>query len=164
VSTPGPADPADPPDPADPAGNLVPLLKHTLAGLTAVMTAALAPLGIDGRELAVLRTFAGAVPRSQQEAATDLQVDRTTMVALVDALEAKELVERRPHPDDRRKNVVELTPAGRTTLRQAEAAARRAESGFLAPLDASTIAQLRVALKILSTSDVESSGVAPTEG
>jgi DNA-binding MarR family transcriptional regulator len=154
----------DPADPPDPAGNLVPLLKHTLAGLTAVMTTALAPHGIDGRELAVLRTFGGAVPRSQQEAATDLQVDRTTMVALVDALEAKELVERRPHPDDRRKNVVELTPAGRTTLRQAEAAARRAENGFLSPLDAATIAQLRAALKVLSTSDVESSGAAPTEG
>jgi DNA-binding MarR family transcriptional regulator len=144
---------SDPPDPPDPAGNLVPLLKHTLAGLTAVMTDALAPHGIDGRELAVLRTFAGALPRSQQEAAAELQVDRTTMVALVDALEAKDLVERRPHPDDRRKNVVELTPTGRTTLRRAETAARRAENRFLSPLDAATVAHLRAALETLSAND-----------
>jgi DNA-binding MarR family transcriptional regulator len=158
-------------DPADPADHLVPLLKHALGGLTAVITTALAPHGIDGRELAVLQTFAGDTPLSQQQAATDLQVDRTTMVALVDALEAKDLVERRPHPDDRRKNVVELTPAGRTTLRRADAAARKAEHRFLSPLSDRAVDQLRASLKALATppdenlaGDVEKSSPASTSG
>jgi DNA-binding MarR family transcriptional regulator len=134
----------------DPADHLVPLLKHTLGGLSAAIDAALAPHGVDGRELAVLRTFAGSVPRSQQEAARDLHVDRTTMVALVDALEAKDLVERRRDAHDRRRNVVELTAGGRRTLRSAETAARRAEQRFLAPLDDEAVAQLRSSLRALA--------------
>ena len=47
----------------------------------------------------------------------DGSLDRTTMVALIDELEQAGLVRRRTHPDDRRKNAVELTPAGRDTLR-----------------------------------------------
>jgi DNA-binding MarR family transcriptional regulator len=136
--------------------HLVPLLKHTLAGLEAEIAAALAPHGIDGRELAVLRTFAGDAPRSQQEGAAALHVDRTTMVALVDALEAKDLVARRPHPDDRRKNVVEPTTAGRTTLRQADAAARAAERRFLSPLTTPQITHLRDALRTLAARSLES--------
>jgi len=133
------------------ADHLVPLLKHTLAGLSSAIDTALAPHGIDGRELAVLRTFAGSSPRSQQDAARDLQVDRTTMVALVDALEAKDLVERQRDPHDRRRNVVELTATGRRTLHAAETAARRAEARFLAPLDDAAVAQLRTTLQALTT-------------
>lgn len=42
-----------------------------------------------------------------------LGVDRTTMVALVDTLQSKGLVERGRQPDDRRKNVLGLTKEGR---------------------------------------------------
>jgi DNA-binding MarR family transcriptional regulator len=147
--------------------HLVPLLKHTLAGLAAAITAALAPHGIDGRELAVLRTFAGGRPRSQQEGAADLHIDRTTMVGLVDALEAKDLVVRQPHPDDRRKNVVEPTDAGRATLRRADAAARAAEHRFLSPLDDAQVDQLREALRTLAARSLAGTAeddAAPTEG
>jgi hypothetical protein len=52
------------------------------------------------------------------------------MVALVDALEAKGLVQRRPHPDDRRKNLVELTGTGHDTRRRASQASEDAERRF----------------------------------
>src|ERR1044071_5902178 len=80
--------------------------------------AALAPFGITGRQLAVLLAIDSQAPLSQQEAAGRLGVDRTTMVALIDELEAKELVQRKQDPADRRKNVVALTAAGRATLRE----------------------------------------------
>src|SRR5215469_9495526 len=86
---------------------------------------AMAPFGIDGRELAVLTVLAAGVPLSQQEAADQLRVDRTTMVSLVDALEAKGLVERRRSTDDRRKNIVQLTETGRHRLRGAARGPRR---------------------------------------
>jgi DNA-binding MarR family transcriptional regulator len=41
--------------------------------------------------------------------AGERRVDRATMVVLIDELENKGLVQRRPHPEDRRKNVVALT-------------------------------------------------------
>jgi DNA-binding MarR family transcriptional regulator len=125
------------------------LFKHAQLRLTELTAAALAPYGIDGRELAVLLVLAGCEPASQQQAARRLGVDRTTMVALLDALEDKGLVARRPHADDRRRNVVELTQVGRDTLRQATRAGDDAERRFLAPLDAATAGQLREALYAL---------------
>jgi DNA-binding MarR family transcriptional regulator len=112
---------------------------------------ALAPHGIDGRELAVLNALADQDPLSQQETARRLGIDRTTMVALVDALENKGLVERRPHPEDRRKNVVELTGTGHDTRRRATRASQDAERRFLAALDEDDAKRLKEALRALIT-------------
>jgi DNA-binding MarR family transcriptional regulator len=125
------------------------LLKHAQLRLGELTMAALAPYGINGRELAVLLSLAGGEPASQQEAAHRLGVDRTTMVALLDALEAKGLVARHPHAGDRRRNVVELTPAGKQTLRAATEASDAAERVFLAPLTEPAAHQLRAALQAL---------------
>ncbi|MEU1597110.1 MarR family transcriptional regulator [Streptomyces sp. NPDC005708] len=110
------------------------LLKHAYLRLTEESSRALAPHGIDGRELAVLAVLDAHDELSQLEAAGKLGIDRTTMVALVDALEDKELVERRRSPQDRRKNIVQLTPAGRERLHNAELAREEMERRFLAPL------------------------------
>ncbi|TDE02595.1 MarR family winged helix-turn-helix transcriptional regulator [Jiangella asiatica] len=110
------------------------LLKHAYLAYTALIEQVLAPYGIEGREFAVLLVFDDAVPLSQQEAARRLTIDRTTMVAFVDALESKRLVERRPDPADRRRNIVSLTDDGRRLLAEATTAADEAERRFLAPL------------------------------
>src|SRR5262245_51396321 len=94
----------------------------------------MAPFGITGRQCAVPIAIDSQAPLSQQEVAHRLGVDRTTMVLLIDELENKELVQRRRDPDDRRKNVVALTGAGRTTLREASRASAEAERVFLGPL------------------------------
>ena len=69
------------------------------------------------------------------------------MVALIDELEGKQLVQRRQDPADRRKNVVALTPAGRGTLRKAAKASDEAERRFLAPLTGDQAAEVREALR-----------------
>ena len=125
------------------------LLKHAQLRLGELTTEALAPYGLDGRELAVLTVLGTGEPASQQEAASRLGIDRTTMVSFVDTLEGKGMVARRPHADDRRKNVVELTPAGRDTLGQATKAAEAAEREFLSPLANPAARQLREALRTL---------------
>jgi DNA-binding MarR family transcriptional regulator len=107
------------------------------------------PHGITGRECAVLLAIDDQEPQSQQEVARRLGLDRTTMVALIDDLEAKTLVNRSPAPDDRRKNVVALTGHGRETLTAALAATAEAENNFLAPLspaDAETFRRLLAAV------------------
>lgn len=127
------------------------LLKHARLKLGELTAAALAPYGLDGRELAVLLVLAGREPASQQQAARRLGIDRTTMVALLDALERKGLVTRHPHAGDRRKNVVALTAAGRDTLRDATQAGDDAERRFLAPLPGLAAQQLKDALRTLLT-------------
>ena len=125
------------------------LLKHAQLRLFELTTAALEPFGLDGRQLAVLVVLGSGEPASQQDAAQQLGIDRTTMVAFVDALERKGLVWRRPHAQDRRKNVVELTETGRDTLDRARKASDAAEQQFLAPLSAPLARQLRQALTTL---------------
>ena len=138
------ASPAGPPP--ELAGRLGYLLKHAQLGLTELTAAALEPFGLTGRELAVLTVLASGEPASQQQAAQRLGVDRTTMVALVDVLEDKGLVQRQPHAEDRRRNVVELTAQGRDRLQQAGEAAQEAELRFLAPLSRKDAQRLKAAL------------------
>src|SRR6516162_11544888 len=52
-------------------------------------------------------------PQSMSELATELQVQLSTMTGVIDQLEAKKLVRRTAHPDDRRSFRVELTPKGK---------------------------------------------------
>ena len=74
------------------------------------------------------------------------------MVALLDTFEGKGLVVRRPHAEDRRRNVVDLTPAGQKTLKRALRASDRAEEQLLAELDDSEAAQLRSLLGRVASS------------
>jgi DNA-binding MarR family transcriptional regulator len=94
--------------------------------------------------------LAAEYPLSQLEAAGRLGVDRTTMVTLVDDLERKGLVQRHRSPQDRRKNIVELTTVGLDRLRQAEQARAETERRFLAPLGEAEASRLFRSLQILS--------------
>ncbi|MBY8877227.1 MarR family winged helix-turn-helix transcriptional regulator [Actinacidiphila acidipaludis] len=144
-----------PPPPMEPHDALGYLVKHAHLRLTALTDAALAPLGIDSKDFGVLRVLVGRAPMSQQEAAAKLGVDRTTMVALIDAFEARGAVTRRPDPNDRRRNAIELTERGLALYRKADAAYVAAEGRFLAPLDPAVATQLRQALRTV---------LAPPEG
>lgn len=126
--------------------SLVRLLKHAQLRLSGMTNTALEPYGISGRELGVLTELADDEPASQQDAARRLGIDRTSMVAFIDALEAKGLVERRPHALDRRRNVVALTATGRRTLREAVSVSERVERDFLKPLTGLDGRQLKEAL------------------
>jgi DNA-binding MarR family transcriptional regulator len=95
----------------------------------------------------VLIAIDDRVPQSQQEIARRLDVDRTSMVALVDELERKGLAERQPVKGDRRKNVVTLTAAGKDTVRKATKASNAAEREFLAKLSEAEAATFRQLLQ-----------------
>jgi DNA-binding MarR family transcriptional regulator len=125
------------------------LLKHVQQRFFELGAAGLGPIGINGREAAVLRAIADRYPVSQGEIARAMNVDRTTMVALIDDLQGKGLVRRRQDPDDRRKNAVELTDTGRDTVRRAALAVEAAERDFLAPLSAAEAAQFKKILHAL---------------
>ena len=136
------------------------LLKHAQLRFFELGAVALAPLGISGREAAVLRAIDAGRPVSQGELARAMNVDRTTMVALIDDLQLKGLVQRRQDPDDRRKNVVELTDAGCGTVREAAGAVGQAERDFLAPLSAAEAAQFKKILRLLLLEDTDRSDAA----
>jgi DNA-binding MarR family transcriptional regulator len=132
------------------ADHLVYLLKHAWLELSEATGAALRPLGLDGRELAVLIVLDDGTGLSQHEAAQRLGIDRTTMVAMLDALADKGLVARRQDAQDRRRNLVELTAAGRRTLRRGVGLSNDAERRFVEHLGAAEAARLKKALRTFS--------------
>lgn len=129
------------------------LLKHAQQLVHERTARALEPVGISGRELAVLTLLTAGTPLSQQEAARLLSIDRTTMVAMVDELEGKELVARHPDPIDRRRNIVAVTDAGQAALRDATERLDKVERDFLARLDERDGHRLRKMLSLLVFGD-----------
>jgi DNA-binding MarR family transcriptional regulator len=125
------------------------LFKHAQIRMHELNTEALAPFGIDPRELGILLVIASHEPGSQLQAAQRLGIDRTSMVARLDELEQKGLVSRHPHPADRRRNVVELTDAGRDTVQRADQASERAEAELLASLTPQQGDRFRKALQTI---------------
>ena len=102
-------------------------IGFTLSTLGFAVSAAfrekLAPLGLEPRDFALLRAIGGAEGASQQAVGAQLGIPPSRMVAFVDALEARGLVERRPQPADRRARALHLTAAGRALQRRAFAVA-----------------------------------------
>lgn len=119
------------------------LFKHAERLMSELHVEALAPFDIHSRDLGVLLAIDSTEPASQQQIAQRMGVDRTTMVAIIDALEAKGIIARHPDPEDRRRNVVELTPTGLDILRNAITASDAAEAELLAPLSDEESQQLR---------------------
>lgn len=134
---------------ADPHEVLGYLLKHATLKLTALTDTALEPLGIDSKDFGALRVLAHREVASQLQVAQTLGIDRTTMVALLDVLERKGIITRRPDPADRRRNVVELTEQGLQTYDAAQVAHEKAESAFLTGISPSATGQLRRTLRTL---------------
>ncbi|MEU6389692.1 MarR family winged helix-turn-helix transcriptional regulator [Streptomyces sp. NPDC046939] len=136
------------------------LMKHAFLRLTDLLGEALAPYDVHPKELGLLSVIAAdGAERSQNELASAIGMDRTTMVAVIDALESKGLVERHRSARDRRRNVVTLTEAGATCLHDADRARAEAEAAFLAPLDEEAARQLSATLRTLY--DAHAAGAAP---
>lgn len=121
-------------EPAEAFGDSTGFLLHRLGvGVDRLIGRTLEPLGLRARDLRVLG-FIGAGGHSQRELAAMTGLDRTTMVAVVDRLEALGLVERAVNDADRRKQTVGVTAAGRAARAEAVDLLGRAEAAFLDPL------------------------------
>jgi|GEM_PF-279336 len=71
---------------------------------------------------------------TQSRLAAAAQLDRSTMVAVIDQLEARQLVERRASPTDRRSNALVLTPPGEALLKQLKNRIKAHESRIAAAM------------------------------
>ena len=69
-------------------------------------------------------------------------MDRSDVVAALNELEADDLVERAPDPDDRRQKIVSITAAGRRRLKKLDEVVGSVQQELLAPLSSAERAQL----------------------
>jgi DNA-binding MarR family transcriptional regulator len=86
---------------------------------------------------------------TQVELSEKGQIDRTTIGGLIDRLEKTGLVERRPHPQDRRAYKIHLTERGKELEGPLSECAGRSVSKFTKGLNENEVNELRRMLEIL---------------
>jgi DNA-binding MarR family transcriptional regulator len=103
---------------------------------------ALDSIGLTPALFGVLNVLGARDRTIQQEIASAMRIDPSTMVTLIDELEQAGLAERRPHPEDRRAREVVITAKGRRTLDRGRRMAMEVEDEVLGGLTATERRQL----------------------
>jgi DNA-binding MarR family transcriptional regulator len=117
----------------------------------------LAPLGLNPPQFRVLNAVDAADGQSQQAIGEAIGAPASRMVAIVDELERNRLVERRPHPSDRRIRALHLTAAGRKLLARGREVAGEHEQALTEGMSAGDRKRLTALLQKL----VETRGIGP---
>jgi DNA-binding MarR family transcriptional regulator len=89
--------------------------------------------GYHYRLLAALEEFG---PASQADLGRRTGIDRSDVVAALNELAERGFIQRSPDPDDGRRNVITITPAGTKQLRRLEKVLAGIQEKLLAPLSA----------------------------
>ena len=100
---------------------------------------------------AVLATLDEFGPASQSQLSDRTRIYRSDLVAVLNELTARGQVSRAPDPDDRRRNLVTLTPDGRRGLHTLDKILADVEAEVFAPLTPEQRAQLTTLLTLLVT-------------
>jgi len=123
--------------------------REILLQLSEVARTMLTYIDQRAREHGMTRAQWGALVRlqrqegmTQAELAENLEIQPISLVRLIDRLCLHGLVERRPHPRDRRANRLYLTEKGRTTLLHLAPLGKEIGSDVLASLDEADVADL----------------------
>ncbi len=111
-----------------------------------VATSSVEDLPGGPRGYLVLVAVASGEPPSQLALAQQVNLDRTVMTYLLDDLETRQLITRRPDPRDRRARQVLITEEGRAQLERAQDRLSVAEARLLADLDEHDARRLRLLL------------------
>jgi MarR family transcriptional regulator, lower aerobic nicotinate degradation pathway regulator len=134
-----------------PASEIGLLLRQAHRRAARAFTAALQPLGIDGKHVGVLIALARTGPGSQRELIERTGSDKSAMVRILDELERRGFARRKPAERDRRAHLVELTPQGRELLISAQQIADEVAGALLACLAPDEQAALRELLRRFAT-------------
>ncbi|WP_214404902.1 MarR family winged helix-turn-helix transcriptional regulator [Pseudonocardia lacus] len=107
-------------------------LHRVLRRILAAETALLDARDVEMWDYAVLAALRDGPAQKQAQLAAAIGRDRTRLIASLDRLAGRGLVERDPDPDDRRNRIVTLTPAGRELLDACRGDIRAMEAELLA--------------------------------
>jgi DNA-binding MarR family transcriptional regulator len=99
----------------------------------------LRPLDVSAAGGLVLALLRDGGPLSPSEIGERLIVTRATVTGVVDSLERRDLVRRRPNPADRRSVLVEITPAGLDVVQQVRTLIHGRERDWMRALSAAEL-------------------------
>ncbi|KAA9375668.1 winged helix-turn-helix transcriptional regulator [Microbispora cellulosiformans] len=136
------------------------LLDHTGHVLRTRMAAALAEIGLTARMHCVL-VHALQEERTQIQLAEIGDMDKTTMVVTIDALEKAGLAERRPSTADRRARIVAVTDKGAQVAKRSQEIVDGVHRAALESLPKEEAEVLVRALSLLATGHLGTPAEAP---
>src|SRR5215469_11738754 len=103
-------------------------------------------LGLTPHQFGMLMALAPMTAVSQQQLSRAVGVDPRNAVPIIDALQRRGLLERRPDAEDRRRHTIALTPAGQAMIGQLRQSGEELEGRFLDGLTEAERACLHAAL------------------
>ena len=121
----------------------------------------LAKLKLAPRHAGILRILSSTPAITQQTLATTLGMVPSRLVALVDDMEARGLIERRENPDDRRRYCLHVTEKGRSTLETIGRISREHSQSLLAAISEDEQRQLATLLQRIADEQGLAHGVHP---
>src|SRR4051794_36593550 len=110
------------------------LLTQTAGHAHRLVTDGFSSVQARGYHYRLLATLEELGPASQAALGRRSGIHLSDMVATINELADRELVERAPDPSDRRRNIISLTGAGRRQLRWLEKRLAECQDELLAPL------------------------------
>jgi DNA-binding MarR family transcriptional regulator len=126
------------------------LLARLGIGFKLKALARLEEAGFDPYDYSVLAILAEGARQAQATIADTLSLDPSRLVALLDSLEERGLVERQRDPQDRRRHVVSITAAGERELSKLRTMVKELEDEYMAPLDSEARERLHEHLLVLA--------------
>jgi DNA-binding MarR family transcriptional regulator len=121
----------------------------------------LSALELSPPDAGILRLLSMAAGISQQELSTRLRIHPSRLVAILDNLERRKLVERKPNPEDRRLYSLYLTKDGGEILERIGKIAREHQDALLSTLSAEERGRLTELLQRIATAQGLTRGVHP---
>ncbi|MFJ2832288.1 MarR family winged helix-turn-helix transcriptional regulator [Streptomyces sp. NPDC087263] len=107
----------------------------------------LAAEGLTRNHYSVFSCLADQDGLAQADVGRATGIDESDLVRLLNSAEELGLVRRSRDPDNRRRNLVSLTPEGHTTLKRLDETVRQANEALLAPLSESERARFVESLR-----------------
>jgi DNA-binding MarR family transcriptional regulator len=121
----------------------------------------LAVLQLTPADAGILRLLRVAAAISQQELSERLRIHPSRLVAVLDNLERRQLVERKPNPNDRRLYSLHLTKAGGEILERIGKVAREHQDALLSALSAADRRKLTELLQQVADQQGLTRGIHP---
>jgi MarR family transcriptional regulator, lower aerobic nicotinate degradation pathway regulator len=110
------------------------LISRAYAHSHRLLVEGFASAGVRGYHYRLLAALEEFGPASQAALGRRTSIDRSDVVAVLNDLAARGLIQRSPDPDDRRRNVITITPAGTEQLRALDEVVAGVQEKLLAPL------------------------------